>query len=50
MKSIANDIEEYGGKHCSDQENGFDNADWDDLQYADLAGQIGLGIVEVKRL
>ena len=49
MQTIINDIEEYDGRHCSESENGIDNADWDDIQYADLAEQIGIGIVEVHR-
>ena len=48
MQNI-HDIEEYDGKHCSDQENGIDNHLWDDEQYKDLAEQIGAGIVEVHR-
>lgn len=49
MQTIINDIEEYDGRHCTDQDNGFDNADWDDFEYADLSEQIGLGIVEVHK-
>ena len=48
MQNI-NDVEEYGGDHCSDQENGIDDHLLDDEQYKDLADQIGAGIVEVHR-